>query len=65
MGIFDNPIFWVLGLTTSVVFTSIAAFVPPNAGNLVAAIFLASFASFLGGEEEGDNYELELEDADI
>lgn len=65
MTILDNPLVAMLSLLTSVVFTAIAALVPPNGGNLVAGVFLASFAAFLGGEEDGDEYERELEDADI
>jgi Mn2+/Fe2+ NRAMP family transporter len=65
MWILDNPIVAILSLVTSVAFTAVAALVPPNAGNFVAAVFLSSFASFLGGEEVPDDYEAELEDADI
>jgi uncharacterized membrane protein len=65
MWILDNPIVAILSLVTSVAFTTVAALVPPNAGNFVAAVFLSSFASFLGGEEVPDDYEAELEDADI
>jgi hypothetical protein len=60
-----SPIIAALALLTSVAFTTVAAAVPPNAGNLVAGIFLTSLASFLAGEEEPDAYEMELEDADI
>ncbi|MCC6547980.1 hypothetical protein IT570_12510 [Candidatus Sumerlaeota bacterium] len=60
-----SPIATVLALGTSIVFTAIAASVPPNAGNLVAAIFLSSFGSFLGGEESPDDYEQEIADTDI
>ncbi|MEO8377305.1 MAG: hypothetical protein ABI579_06515 [Candidatus Sumerlaeota bacterium] len=60
-----SPIAHVLALGTSIVFTSIAAAVPPNAGNFVAAVFLSTFGSFLGGEEDADYYEQELADADI
>ena len=65
MWILDNPIVAILSLLTSVAFTAVAALVPPNAGNFVAAVFLSSFASFLGGEEVPDDDEAELEDADI
>jgi hypothetical protein len=60
-----SPIIAALALLTSVAFTAVAALVPPNAGNLVAGIFLASLASYLGGEEQPDDHEQELEDADI
>lgn len=61
----DNEIFAFLSFFTAVAFTAVAALVPPNAGNLVAGIFLATMASFLGGEEENDSYEREIEDEDI
>lgn len=60
-----SPLAHVLALGTSIVFTAIAAAVPPNAGNLVAAIFLSTFGSFLGGEEDENFYEKEIADADI
>ena len=63
--ILDNPIVAILALLSSIAFTAVAALVPPNAGNFVAAVFMASFAAFLGGEDPGDDFERELEDADI
>ncbi len=60
-----SPIIAVLALLTSIAFTAVAAAVPPNAGNLVAGIFLASLASYLGGEETAEGHEAELEDSDI
>lgn len=65
MGIFNHEIFHVLALLFSIVFTTIAAVVPPNAGNFVGGLFVATLASFAGGEEEPDVHEEELEDADI
>ena len=60
-----SPLIGFLALVTSIAFTTVAAMVPPNAGNLVGGIFLVSLASFLGGEEQPDSHELELEDRDI
>ncbi|CAN5285048.1 hypothetical protein BH09SUM1_BH09SUM1_15630 [soil metagenome] len=64
MTFFDNPLIAIIAILTSITFTCIAAMVPPNAGNLVGAIFMASMGSYLGGEEVPDAHELELEDAD-
>lgn len=61
----ESPIIGLLALATSIVFTFIAAMVPPNAGNFVAALFLSSMASFVGGEDEESEEDLELADADI
>jgi len=63
----DNPIIAILSMATSVIFTLIAALVPPNAGNLVGGIFVATFGSFLVPEEDPflNQHEQELEDADI
>lgn len=61
----ESPIIAILATLTAIAFTAVAALVPPNAGNLVMGLFAASMAAFLGGEEEPDAYELELEDADI
>ena len=61
----ESPIIAFLALISAIAFSAVAGIVPPNAGNLVAGIFLATFASFLGGEEEPDAYEYELEDNDI
>jgi hypothetical protein len=61
----DNPIFAILAYATSIIFTLIAAMVPPNAGNFVMGLFASSMASFLGGEDESDAYEMEIEDNDI
>jgi hypothetical protein len=60
-----SPVIAVLALLSSIAFTTVAALVPPNAGNLVGAIFISSFASFLGGEEEPSPYDQEIEDADV
>jgi uncharacterized membrane protein len=60
-----SPIIAFLALATSIAFTTVAAAVPPNAGNLVAGIFLSSMAAYLGGEEVAEGHEMELEDADI
>lgn len=60
-----SPIFHILGLLTSIAFTCVAATVPPSAGNFVGAVFLSTFASFLGGEEIPDEYEREIADEDI
>ena len=61
----ESGIIAFLAFLTSIVFTAIAVLVPPNAGNLVMGLFGAGMASFLGGEENPDSYEAELEDADI
>ena len=61
----ESPIVGLLALATSIVFTTIAALVPPNAGNFVAGMFLASMASFLGGEDDESEEDMELADADI
>ena len=61
----DSPVIAILAFATSITFTLIAVLVPPNAGNLVMGLFAAGMASFLGGEEEPDTWEQELEDADI
>lgn len=61
----ESPIVGLLALLTSIVFSFIAAMVPPNAGNFVAGLFLASMAAFLGGEDEESDEDIELEDADI
>jgi hypothetical protein len=60
-----SPIAHILAVGTSVAFTAVAAAVPPNAGNLVAGIFVTSFASYLGGEEDPDTYEQEISDEDL
>ena len=60
-----SPVAHILALGTSIVFTAIAALVPPNAGNFVAGVFLATFGSFLGGEEEAEAYESEIADDDV
>lgn len=62
----DNPIIMLLALGTSIVFTAIAALVPPNAGNFVAGLFLSTMASMLAGEDQAQEaYEREIADEDI
>lgn len=62
---FDNPLIAILSILTSVIFTAIAALVPPNGGNLVGGLLLATFGGFLFGEDEPDDEDLELADDDI
>lgn len=61
----DNPLMMVLAFLTSIIFTAIAATIPPSAGNLVAAIFTATMASFIAGEPQAEAYEKEIMDEDI
>lgn len=61
----DNPLMMVLAFLTSIIFTAIAVTIPPSAGNLVAAIFTATMASFIAGEPQAEAYEKEIMDEDI
>lgn len=65
MPFLESPLIGLLAILTSIVFTAIAALVPPNAGNFVGGLFVATLAAFLGGEDKPDQHDLELEDADI
>lgn len=65
MEFFDNPIIALLSIITSIAFTTVAAVIPPSGGNFIAGVFTATFAAFLGGEEDADEYEREIADEDI
>lgn len=65
MELLQSPIIGFLAVLTAVLFTTVAAMVPPNAGNFVGGLFMASMASFLAPEDPYDAYEDELEDSDI
>lgn len=61
----DNPLIAGVALLTSVLFTTVAATIPPSGGNFIAGMFLSTFACFLGGDEEDSAYEKEIADEDI
>lgn len=61
----DSYLMLILAFGTSIAFSAVAAAVPPNAGNLVAAIFLNTMAFFVAGEDDNEAYEEDLEDNDI
>ncbi len=62
---FDNPLFAILSILTSVAFTLVAVLVPANGGNLVGALLAATFGGYLFGEDEPDEEDRELADDDI
>ena len=61
----DNIVVHAIALVASVGFTAVAASVPPNAGNFVGGLFVATLASFLGGEEVDSPEDAELADLDV
>jgi len=61
----DNIVVHAIALAASIGFSAIAGIVPPNAGNFVGGLFVATLASFLGGEEVDSSEDAELADLDV